>query len=323
MQRGSTLPLAQNRPAVHGQARWSTETSPQTPADTAMSVVIPSFGRKAVLHETVLSLLGQSLLPAEIIISVPSLDHVEERTMALPRVRVIISQRGSCHQRNAAMRAVGDSCRYIAFFDDDMELDRDFLASMYDMMEANGDVVLATGNTLADGAKTGGISRDDARRIVRESEGGSWDAKAGVSDYWGASGGLMVCCRWLAEEIRFDERLALYGWLEDFEFAMQAMQFGRVVKFVGARCVHLAHRSGRVSGYRLGYSQIVNPCYFMKKGHRISKSTLLTSYWLPVLIRNGVSMLDRVRRERFIGNLRGLWMIVKGRVEPEGVAAFG
>ena len=322
MKSGIALPLDQATLAIRNQVLRSQGTSPETRADTAMSVVIPSFGRKEVLHETVLSLLEQSLLPAEIIISVPGLEHVEPQTIALPRVRVIVSQRGSCHQRNAAMRAVGDSCRYIAFFDDDMELDRDFLASMYDMMEANSDVVLATGNTLADGAKIGGISRDDARRIVRKSEGSGWNTKEGVSDYWGASGGLMVCCRWLAEEICFDERLALYGWLEDFEFAMQAMQFGRVVKFVGARCVHLAHRSGRVSGYRLGYSQIVNPCYFMQKGHRISKSTLVRTYWLPVLLRNGISALDRVRRERFIGNLRGLWMVLQGRIEPEGVAAF-
>lgn len=285
-------------------------------AETSFGVVIASYGRKAVLHETVRSLLRQRLLPAEIIISVPSLEHVEERTISLPRVKVVLSERGSCHQRNTGVRALSDSSRYVAFFDDDIELDVDYLANMYEMLERHGEVVIATGHVLADGARIGGIDRESARRVVAQAAVSADQSQFSMTDVNGAYGCNMVVCRWLADELEFDERLPLYGWLEDFDYSMQALRFGRIVKFTGCRSVHLAQQSGRVSGYRFGYSQMVNPCYIMGKGNGIRPWSLVRVYWLPVLLRNGISIWDRVRRERFVGNLRGLAMIFRGRVEP-------
>jgi GT2 family glycosyltransferase len=292
-------------------------------ASAGISVVIASLGRKAVLHETVLSILKQTLLPAEIVISVPSLDHVEDRTRELPRVRVVIAPRGSSAQRNHAVRSLPDTCRYVAFFDDDMELDVHWLERMFDMVDSDPDVVLATGVLIADGAGSGGIPREAAKRLVDGDSAGQGKGSAEITDVPGVQANHMFCCRWLADELSFDERLPLYGWLEDLDFSLRARVYGRIVRTSSCRSVHLAHQSGRVSGYRLGYSQIMNPVYIMKKGTGLTPRKVMRVFWLPVLLKNACMFWNRVRRERFVGHLRAISMLLRGRIEPERVVDFG
>ena len=294
------------------------EAPPSKPA--RVSVVIASMGRKAALHETVKSILAQSSHPREIILALPSLEHVDPRTMVLPSVRVILSPPGSCRQRNEGIAAVGQVSDYIAFFDDDVELCADYLKTMCDMLESRPDVVLATGCVLADGAKIGGIDRKSAAAIVSGVPAEATpDCLASVAQVRGAYGCNMVVRRAALGDVRFDERLPLYGWLEDFDFSMRLAERGSVVKFEGARMVHLAERGGRTSGYRLGYSQIVNPFYISRKAGRIGLGSLVRQYWAPVLLRNGFSIGSRMRRERFVGNLLGIWMLATGRVQPEHI----
>jgi hypothetical protein len=45
-----------------------------------------------------------------------------------------------------------------------------------------------------------------------------------------------------------------------------ALRLGRVIYFPDCRGVHLGVKSGRTGGGKLGYSQIANPVYLMKKG---------------------------------------------------------
>ena len=66
--------------------------------------------------------------------------------------------------------------------------------------------------------------------------------------------------------LRFDERLPLYGWQEDIDFTSQLRASGRVVGLNTLNGVHLATKSGRISGMKFGYSQIANPVYLVRKG---------------------------------------------------------
>lgn len=302
-----------------GRERAAPREAPLT-KPASVSVVIASMGRRAVLHETVKSILAQSSNPREIILALPSLEHVDPRTMVLPSVRVILSPPGSCRQRNEGIAAVGQGSDYIAFFDDDVELCADYIKTMCDMLDARPDVVVATGCVLADGAKSGGIDRKSAAAIVsRVPADATPDSLASVAQVRGAYGCNMFVRRAALGDVRFDERLPLYGWLEDFDFSLRLAERGRVVKFEGARMVHLAEQGGRTSGYRLGYSQIVNPLYIARKAGRIGLRSLVRQYWAPVLLRNGFSIGRRIRRERFVGNLLGIWMLATGRVQPEHI----
>jgi GT2 family glycosyltransferase len=126
-------------------------------------------------------------------------------------------------------------------------------------------------------------------------------------------------------DLRFDERLVLYGWLEDRDFgAALAKRGGRLIKCASARGVHMGVKSGRVAGDRLGYSQVVNPIYMLRKG------TMTAGQVAGQLFRNIMSnLVFAVRPEPFIdrrgrlrGNFKGFLDVLRGRLEPERAAAI-
>lgn len=68
-----------------------------------------------------------------------------------------------------------------------------------------------------------------------------------------------------AATVRFDEKLPLYGWLEDADFAAWVPGvLGRTNAFYG---VHCGVKHGRdANARRFGYSQVSNPAYLWRKG---------------------------------------------------------
>jgi hypothetical protein len=118
---------------------------------------------------------------------------------------------------------------------------------------------------------------------------------------------------------RFDEALPLYGWQEDIDFAASVSRHGgRLVKtdaFVG---VHRGVRSGRTSGKRFGYSQMVNPVYLCRK------RTMKRSYAARIMTQNFLANVRGLvrpepwidRRGRLFGNLLGLADLVQLRIDP-------
>jgi hypothetical protein len=123
----------------------------------------------------------------------------------------------------------------------------------------------------------------------------------------------------LIGDLRFDERLVLYGWQEDIDFTSQMRSRGRVVCVTSIRGVHLGIKSGRVSGKQFGYSQVANAIYLVRKG------TVPASFALPLMFRNIAANLARSlkpesyvdRRGRLMGNLLAIYHVATGRIEPE------
>jgi GT2 family glycosyltransferase len=126
-------------------------------------------------------------------------------------------------------------------------------------------------------------------------------------------------------KLRFDERLPLYGWLEDIDFTSQLRRSGRVVELRHMLGVHLGVKSGRVSGQRLGYSQVMNPIYLVRKG------TVPFSFAMDLLVRNVIANLIRSlwpeahvdRWGRLKGNSMAAWHAMLGRIEPEYILKIG
>jgi hypothetical protein len=119
--------------------------------------------------------------------------------------------------------------------------------------------------------------------------------------------------------LRFDERLPLYGWQEDIDFTSQLRARGRVVGMNTLCGVHLATKSGRISGVKFGYSQVANAVYLVRKG------TVPAGFAYKLMARNiAANMVKSVRPEpyidrfgRFRGNLLAAGHILMGRVDPE------
>jgi GT2 family glycosyltransferase len=290
----------------------------------SVSVVIASVGRPRVLHETVLSILEQDHLPEEIVISVPAIEHVDSRTPALPRVRCVISPQGSCVQRNRGVRAMAKDAELVAFLDDDVELDPDYLRVVAETFAAHPDLVAANGDLIADGGPTQRFSRNEARAMLeRRAAERPVEANRWLIDSGRIHGCHFTVRRSVFETLEFDERLPLYGWLEDVDLGRSCRKLGRVGCIGGARLVHLAEKGGRTSGLRYGFSQVMNPAYLRSKGNFTFAECVKN--WRLALASNvlGTMSLNRNKFERLQGNLIALWMLLRGRVDPEHVTRLG
>jgi GT2 family glycosyltransferase len=124
-----------------------------------------------------------------------------------------------------------------------------------------------------------------------------------------------------AGQYRFDEKLPLYGWLEDVDFSLRLGQRGRIVKAMAAQGVHLGIKKGRQSGRRLGYSQIANPIYLSRKGvfpwrralRLMSRNIAANLLRLP----HPEPYIDRFGRAS--GNIKAFGDLLTGRLTPERI----
>ena len=284
-----------------------------------LAIIIPSVNRPAVLHETVRSLARQRRAAAEIIVAVPGDLHVLAETRALPCVRVVRAGLGSSRQRNEAIATLSPGISVVTFLDDDVELHPDYLDQIALLFAAAPDIVLADGRVLADGALSGGIARARAREIAAAAAA---PAAPVVEDnaperIYGCN---MSVSRAALSQVRFDERLPLYGYMEDRDFAFQCARIGLVARCTSAAMVHLGVPSGRVSGRRFGFSQVMNPLYLWRKGSYRSRRDVARQVLTPVLANAALAFApgQRIdRRGRLVGNCRALATALRGRIAPE------
>ena len=137
---------------------------------------------------------------------------------------------------------------------------------------------------------------------------------------FGSNMGCNMAFRYSAlRNLKFDERLPLYAWLEDHDFRGQVERHGRVVRADALWGVHLGHKQGRVRGVTLGYSQIANALYLAQKG-TVPKPYLAKLAGKNMLI-NAVRSLHPEpyvdRRGRLLGNMVALADLLRGRIAPE------
>ncbi|WP_188577411.1 glycosyltransferase family 2 protein [Azorhizobium oxalatiphilum] len=281
-------------------------------------LIIPSFGRKEILHRLLMHLEGQRRPPDEVIVTAPDASHVPCYQPETYRLTHVYGARGLCAQRNRALALVEGRFDVITFFDDDFIPADDYILEAVRAFEAQPDYAVLMGNVLHDGARDAGLTFDQGCAILRRAERGPPLDHPPV-EHPGAYGCNMSIRAALIGPRRFDERLVLYGWQEDIDFTSQLRGHGRIMRLAHLVGVHLGFKSGRVSGVRFGYSQIVNPIYLARKG------TMPVRFASGLIARNVLSNLIRSirpephvdRRGRLRGNLLGATHLLIGRIEPE------
>lgn len=268
-------------------------------------------------------LAHQTRLPDHLVIcSAKSSDVDTEALERFPAPTLVVNGPiGLSAQRNRALSAVKEA-DIIVFFDDDFFPDPSYLANLEAIFLANPDVVAITGYLLADGAKGPGLSVQQGLEIVRAGVQ-SVPVDAPLADFYGTYGCNMS---FRMEPVRhygilFDEILPLYSWQEDIDFALRLAPHGRVTKSEALRGVHLGIKVGRTSGVRLGYSQIANPIYLIRKG------TMSWQHARKLMWRNLAANLARSfypepwvdRRGRLRGNVLALIDMALGRISPSRI----
>jgi GT2 family glycosyltransferase len=287
--------------------------------DIRIVVGIPTVRRAAILCETLRELALQTRRPDGVIVCGAKAADVEGAADAAPGSRVLLTDPGLPRQRNAIIDAAADA-DVVVFFDDDFLPHPGYLAAIAQCMAAAPRVVVATGIVLADGINGPGLSIEEARSILAAEA----PAASGVTPAFSAYGCNMAVrlAPMREHQLRFDERLPLYGWQEDVDLSRRLAEFGDVVQVNAARGVHLGAKVGRGSGLRLGYSQVANPIYLSRKRRGYPPGRALKHIAKNIamnLIRASWPEPYVDRRGRLYGNLLAVRDLLAGRMVPERI----
>lgn len=278
---------------------------------------IATRGRAAILGEVLADLAAQRRAPDRVVVCYAGPEDVAGLPARFPQVEFLAAPPGLPRQRNAVLDAAGD-CDLVLFLDDDFLAAPDYVAMTERVFEARPDCVVTTGTVLADGAKGPGIGVAEGRAILAAGRfaGDPLGAHAHFNGY-GCNMALRLAP--LRERgLRFDEALPLYAWYEDIDLTRRLGESGAILRLDGARGVHLGTKSGRVTGTRLGYSQVANAVYLARKGsypwshalrsagRHIAMNAARTPFPEPHVDRAG----------RLRGNLIALADLLRGRAHP-------
>lgn len=290
-----------------------------------ISVGIATAGRREILAETLRELSHQTRLP-DCVFVCPAAEKDCDSTQAaeLPcPVLVVRGRRGLSAQRNAVLDAA-QGFDVLVFFDDDFFAAPSYLGELEQSFAAQPAIVAMSGQVIADGVTGPGMKVASARAILdsfREPPGDQ--ILTNLYNVYGCNMAVRLAPVH-AHGVRFDEKLPLYGWLEDVDFSRQLARYGRIVKNRRMVGVHLGTKGGRVSGVRFGYSQIANPLYLWRKG------TFRLDLALRQMSRNLLANFAKVirpepwvdRRGRVVGNMLGFLDLIRGRLHPTRILDF-
>jgi GT2 family glycosyltransferase len=286
-----------------------------------IAVIIATFGRKALLDRMLTFLEGQTRLPDRVIVSAPDESHVGRRDSAAFPLSFVFGARGSCPQRNRAIDGAIGEAGIVTFFDDDFLPSADYLQVLEAAFSAHPDWAVIRGEAVQDGASGAGYSFEQGLALLREAERrrAVHPPAARIDDHVGGYGCNMSVRSAAIGDVRFDERLPLYGWQEDIDFTSRLRGHGRVVGLNTLYGVHLGAKTGRVSGLRFGYSQLINPVYLVRKG-TMPSTFAFNLIWRNIAANTVKSFWPEPyidRRGRLKGNLLAALHLARGRIEPE------
>ncbi|NRB01662.1 MAG: glycosyltransferase [Rhodobacteraceae bacterium] len=297
----------------------------QTNKTPDVIVAIATVDRPDITRATLEHLASLKDQPDRVVLSVSSHKDFDLRDVArsaLP-VEFLFGKKGLCAQRNAVLdTAPADAI--VLYIDDDFLLADGYVSATKALFAKNPDVVMATGLVLADGILGPGMCHKSGLQVLEQQIPSQSDGE--VLEVYNGYGCNMAVRMDVVKKhnIRFDEAMPRYGWLEDVDFSRALAEHGRVVKDSAMVGVHLGTKVGRSRGVPLGYSQIANPVYLTRKG------TMHTRRALRMILRNIAANAGNSprpepwvdRRGRLRGNLLGLRDLLLGRLSPSRILSL-
>jgi glycosyltransferase involved in cell wall biosynthesis len=284
------------------------------------AIIIASKGRREILASTLRHLLRLVGDDTMIIVSATSSDDIAVSESNHPHFEFIFGPQGSCCQRNRALAHLGTRATdgVVFFLDDDILIAEDLVKNIAFAFKQNPSLRIAQGTIIYDGVIKGAISHETAAQILRDSK-----QEHTISKVRSVAGCALAMRGDLAPHYRFDEKLPLYGWLEDSDYGFRVSEGKGVIRLPTARCVHLGIRSGgRVSLHIFGYSQIANPLYLYRKGTLGGNWLTLVYYFLLRSVLSnilGTILADKQKQARLKGNWLALYDLFRGTLDPERI----
>lgn len=292
------------------------------PERLRIHVIVPTYGRAGTVCKLARHLDKQSRPPDGILIIGTCDEDVAGVADANPNATVIIAPRGSCRQRNTGIALIREESDVVIFFDDDFVPANDYVEAVEALLLADPEIAGLTGALVDDGIMHDPIPFEHAvRRLEVENERPSQAERLPRKSLYGCN---MVIRLEALGELRFDENLPLYGWMEDVDLTYQLGQRGKLIWAPETTGIHLGVRAGRQPGKRLGYSQIANIVYLYRKG------TMQPDIgWRQLLMNLAANLVRSIapephvdRRGRLMGNLLAIADLLRGRLDPRRITSL-
>lgn len=306
------------------------------------------MGRPQEIAGLLANLARQARRPDEVIIVDGAADDVHATEAVVRRaaqtapfrLRYLRAERGTAVQRNAGIDQASGS--YIAFVDDDVRLDPDFLEAIATVFAADlagrvGGVVGYRTNAVLGAAGSLPPRWRWYRRLglLRTFEPGAYDRETGYpinANLQPAFSGTRpvdfmttACAVWRGEVfedgLRFDPFFRDYGVLEDAHLALRAGRRWTLLQCGDARCQELSAPGGRVSTAMVGYKSVVNYWYVFQSVMGPLSITQCLRFWrfqLFELVRVAAYLVARPRRAvagELVGRCRGIVAVARGVVK--------
>jgi len=285
-------------------------------------VAIPTTGRSEIVAKTLRDFSRQTRLPDLLILSVSNAQDADLAVVSqLPMpVKVVSGKKGATNQRNRAVCEL-EKDDILVFLDDDFLMAADYLERVEQIFAGHPEIVMTTGTVLADGINGPGYDHKQGLKLLTDLDCGVRVRKFSPT-YNGYGCNMAVRAQpILNNNLRFDEALPLYSWLEDLDFSRRLVRFGKIVTAHELIGVHLGTKTGRTSGVRTGYSQISNPIFLARKG-TMAHWRAQRIMWRNILANLAKSLHPEPwidRRGRLLGNLMAARDLLTGQLRPNRI----
>lgn len=326
----------------------STSTLPVSPrpvsgsgSGLAISVVTPTYCRPGELGGLLRNLTQQTRLPDEVVIVDASPDTatgivVEQLRPHVPfAIRYLRSAKGTAVQRNAGIR--GACGHFIAFIDDDVRLDADFLDVVIghfqrDEAERVGAIVGYRKNEPLSEVEPARWVWYRRLRLLKTFEPGRYDRSTGYpinASRQPPFTGLRpvdfmttACAVWrravFATGLQFDPFFTGYGVLEDAHLSLTAGKRWLLYQCGDARCVERRAAGGRENDRLIGYKSVVNYYYVFKSVEKPLTLLQRVRFWrfqMFELVRVSAYWLRKRERSaawNLLGRVQGILAVIGG-----------
>ncbi|NQT46894.1 MAG: glycosyltransferase family 2 protein [Candidatus Omnitrophica bacterium] len=284
-----------------------------------ISLIIPTIGRLNCLNRFLKSLYRQSVLPKEVIVVDSGGEDISgslENNAHINLKYITAEYPSLTEQKNIGLANIDKEAALVAFFDDDIVLERDSLKRMLDFWDGAGpDVGGASFNNRSDFFKKANLlERLFCSNSIRSGEllkSGfnskiSSIEKTKVVDW--LLGGLTVWRRNVIDEFKFDEWFTGNAYCEDIDYSHRVAKKYKLMVVKEAAVSHLSCPIDFGKEYYYAKKQAENRVYLVRKHKRFS---LLLCYWscAGLFLKNvlvGVLGLKRRCFLRSMGILSGI-----------------
>lgn len=279
------------------------------------------MGRVEEVAQLLVALERQTLQASCIILSV--VDQSDIPAKLLPGVLAVFGCAGLPAQRNRGLSLALTQCDIVVFYDDDFLPANDSLQAIAVFFQTHPEMSGATGRVLKDSVNLPGLSYREALEVIAAYEAEPRPKLVNGENLFAYGCNMAFRCAAIGER-RFDENLPRYAWQEDMDFAAQISREGKVVRTNAFAGVHRGVTTSRGNPGDLGFSQIVNPVYLMRKGTMTPKRALRLI--LRSLAGNHLKLFRPSvygnRFGRLRGNWQGLFHLISGKADPMAIPSL-